>query len=271
MNDTKVRVMPSELPDELIAHGEHWITLRDAAIRLSIPDAQVPAIMGRLQMKGKIFLPARGSYVPIPPEFRSWGVVPASHFIDPLMKQLGHYYYVGFLSAAEVHGAAHHKPQAFQVVTNAVVRNRSFGRVKLEFIYDRKAPERLTDIVNTPTGTMRVATSETTLLDLVSRPHRSGGLSNVVTIASELLLEHKLETDLIVKAAAGYSLAVVNRTGWILDEVSEHVGIEIETEPLLKLGNRRSEPTPLDSSCPRAGKLDKRWNVLVNTEISSDV
>ena len=42
----------------------------------------------------------------IPPEFRSWGAVPATHFIDPMMRFLGHDYYVGYLSAAEAHGAA---------------------------------------------------------------------------------------------------------------------------------------------------------------------
>ena len=44
------------------------------------------------------------------PEFRSWGVVPASHFIGALMKHLGHDYYVGYLSATEVLGSAHQAP-----------------------------------------------------------------------------------------------------------------------------------------------------------------
>ena len=271
MSDITIPVAPRDLVDELIARGEHWVSLRDVANLLSIPDAQAPAIMSRLRVKNKVFSPTRGAYVPVPPEFRSWGAVPASHFIDPLMKQLGHYYYVGLLSAAEIHGAAHQKPQVFQVVTNARVRNRAFGRVKIEFIYDRKAPVRPTNIVNTPTGTMHVATSEVTLLDLVYRPNRSGGLSNITTVASEMLSERKLEIDRIVKAAVSYPVATVKRTGWILDQASRLMGIEIETEPLVKLSSQRSEPTPLDCRHPRAGVLDKRWNVLVNTEIEPDV
>ena len=53
-----------------------------------------------------MFSPTRGGYVPIPAEYRSWRVVPASHFIDPMMRYLDNEYYVEFLSAAEVHGAA---------------------------------------------------------------------------------------------------------------------------------------------------------------------
>lgn len=38
------------------------------------------------------------------------------------MKFLGQPYYVGLLSAAALHGAAHHQPQEFQVVTNKQFR-----------------------------------------------------------------------------------------------------------------------------------------------------
>ncbi|MHB1615419.1 MAG: type IV toxin-antitoxin system AbiEi family antitoxin [Actinomycetes bacterium] len=101
--------------------------------------------------------------------------MPASHFIDPFMRYLGHPYYVGLLSAAEIHGAAHQRPQVFQVITPARLRDRTFGRVRIEFISAVQASARPTATVNTPTGTMRVATPEVTLLDLVAAPQRGGG------------------------------------------------------------------------------------------------
>ena len=66
--------------------------------------------------------------MPIPAEYRSWRAVPASHFIDPMMRHLDHGYYVGYLSAAEVHGAAHQRPQVFQVITDARLNDRTFDR-----------------------------------------------------------------------------------------------------------------------------------------------
>lgn len=88
----------------------------------------------------------------IPPEFRTWGAVPATHFIDALMRYLGHDYYVGFLSAAEVHGAAQQRPQVFQVVTSGRLRNRAFGRVRIELATSSDTGDRPIVERNTPTG-----------------------------------------------------------------------------------------------------------------------
>jgi hypothetical protein len=46
----------------------------------------------RWQAKGLAFSPTRGAYVLIPPEFRTWRAVPASHFVDDMMRYLGHEY-----------------------------------------------------------------------------------------------------------------------------------------------------------------------------------
>src|SRR5665811_2574872 len=69
------------------------------------------------------------------PEFRSWGAVPAAHFVDPMMRHLGHDYYVCLLSAAEIHGFSHQRPQVFQVMTPARLRARTFGRVRIAVSY----------------------------------------------------------------------------------------------------------------------------------------
>jgi len=69
----------------------------------------------RVRAAGHFFVPAPGLYIPIPSEYSTWGVVPALDFIDQLMKHLGRSYCVGLLSAAEIHGAAHQRPQVFQV------------------------------------------------------------------------------------------------------------------------------------------------------------
>jgi hypothetical protein len=51
---------------------------------------------------------------PRPLEYREAGGPPASWFIDDLMRFLGQPYYVGLLSAAAIHGAAHQQPMVFQ-------------------------------------------------------------------------------------------------------------------------------------------------------------
>ncbi|MEZ5260010.1 MAG: type IV toxin-antitoxin system AbiEi family antitoxin [Ilumatobacteraceae bacterium] len=105
--------------------------------------------------------------MPVPPEYREAGAPPPSHYIDPLMRHLGHPYYVGLLSAARLHGASHQVPMALQVVTPALLRDRWIGSSRLSFIRRSSARSRPTVQRNVPTGRITVATPEVTVLDLV--------------------------------------------------------------------------------------------------------
>lgn len=240
-------------------------------MRLGIPQAHVSPTLARWRQKGLLFSPTKGVYVPIPPEYRSWRAVPASHFIDALMRHLGHGYHVGLLSAAEVHGFAHQRPQVFQVMTPARLRDRSFGRVRLSFITSAEAASRPVLVKNTPTGTMRVSTVEGTALDLVSLPRRSGGLSNVATILGEMLQDGALDSERLTGLAAGYPGAVAQRTGWLLEHLSGVVGGDLDLEGLRQVAAARSTPAPLAAHGPRRGPIDDRWNVILNSPVEADL
>jgi predicted transcriptional regulator of viral defense system len=263
MTDRAGSVDPRELADWLLARGRHWVTTNQAAELLGIPEHHVAPSLAQSRRRGHLFSPTKGLYVAIPPEFRSWGAVPAAHFVDAMMRHLGHDYYVCLLSAAEIHGAAHQRPQVFQVMTSARLRDRAFGRVRMEFITSMHTSERPTDVVNTPTGTMRVSTPEVTVLDLVSFPDEGGALFNVATVVGEMLVEDAVDVGRLAEAAVGYPVSIVQRTGWLLDFMAERVEVEVDTEPLLSLTSARVTPTPLDPGFGRAGTLDPLWNVTV--------
>lgn len=263
--------VPRDLPDWLISHGRHWIATDEIAAVLAIPVEQVPPIVARLRRAGRLFSPMRGGYVPIPAEYRSWRAVPASHFIDPMMRHLGHEYYVGYLSAAEVHGAAHQRPQVFQVITDARLNDRTFDRVRIEFTTSAKTATRPTTAVNTPTGTMKVSIPETTVLDLVARPVHGGGLSNIATIIGEFLGDGLLDIQRLASLAMDYPAAVPQRTGWMLEQVAEQVGAEVDLAPLAEVAHARLKPTPLAAAGRQAGPFNERWNILVNTDVESDL
>lgn len=262
---TERPVGPRDLADWLLARGRHWVTTAEAAELLGIPEVHVSPTLARWQRQGSLFSPTKGLYVAIPPEFRLWGAVPASHFIDAMMAHLDHPYYVGRLSAAEVHGYAHQRPQVFQVITTAQLRDRSFGRVRVAFSTSRRAAERPVVEVNTPTGTMRVSTRETTVLDLVARPDESGSLDNVATIIGEMLDDASLDIQALAAVADGYPTSVGQRVGWLLDFMADHMGVQAATEPLHR-GLSRSAAVWLDPSGPREGQVDERWNVIANEE-----
>jgi len=263
MADNEGLVGPRGLADWLLAHGRHWVTTGEAAELLGIPEHHVAPSLARLLRRGYLFSPTKGLYVAIPPEFRSWGSVPAAHFVDPMMRHLGHDYYVCLLSAAEIHGFSHQKPQAFQVMTPARLRDRAFGRVRIEFIASRQTPNRPVDVLNTPTGTIPVSTPEITILDLVAFPNNSGALFNVATIIGDMLADDAIVMGELAAGAVGYPVSIVQRTGWLLDFMAGQMGVNVDTEVLLPLVAVRKTPTPLDPIHGRFGSLDERWNVIV--------
>ncbi len=261
---------PRELADWLLSRGRHWVTTEEVAALLGIPRAHVSPALTRSRAKGLLFSPTKGAYVPIPPEYRLWRTVPAADFVDPLMRHLGHPYYVALLSAAEVLGFAHQRPQVFQVMTPARLRDRSFGRVQMVFITSARVADRPIVERNTATGTMRVSTMEVTALDLVELPRHSGGLSNVATVLGEMVEENALTADALAKIAATYPAAVAQRTGWLLDFVAQRVGVNLDLEAL-RHAITPATPTPLESYGPRRGPVDETWNVIVNTLVEPDL
>lgn len=255
------------LPDALLAAGVHAFTTRDAAEAAGIkPDSARPAL-ARLVKNKLVFSPARGLYIPIPPEYRSWGAVPAAWFVDLLMMHLDRAYYVGYLSAAELHEATHQRPQVFQVVVDRDLRDRSFGRVRLRFITNRDAAELSTVRKNTPTGTMAVSTPELTAVDLANRPAHGGALHNVATVLIDLANDEKLDDNTLTQLVEKFPVAASRRLGWIVEHFTGR-----RLDALAEATSAATdEPSKLDQHGPRRGRVDPRWRVRVNAVVEPDL
>jgi len=261
------RVPINRIPDQLLSAGIHMFTIQDAVRVADVSETSARPALARLEENNKVFSPSRGLYVAIPPEYRAWGTTPATWFIDALMAYLSRAYYVAFLSAAELHEAAHQRPQVFQVAVDRDLRNRSFGRVRLRFITNRAAGELPIVRINVPTGTIAVATPELTALDLTNRPSQGGGLGNVATIIIELADDKKLRIDRIAALVERFPLAAARRLGWLLENLAE-----LDAGPLAEIIRKSSrEPSQLDPHGPRRGHVDARWHVRVNTQVEADL
>jgi predicted transcriptional regulator of viral defense system len=265
---TESRPRPRELPDWMIAHGHTAATTPHVADWLSIPPGQVRMAMARLSRDRRMFSPARGLWIPIPPQYRTWGAPPAIEFVDDLMNHLGRDYYVGWLSAAELHGVAHQHPQVFQVAVDAPAADRSAGRVRLRFLTRARAGDLPTEGRPTTGGTARVATPELVALDLADDPDAGGGLNNVATVLAELAEEPGLDPDRLVRLAAEFPAATGRRLGWLLD-YTDATG---DRSPLLEHLRARAEHTParLSPRRPRRGGVDARWGVWLNADVEPD-
>src|ERR1700728_1118626 len=129
------------LPDLLIARGRYSTSVEEIRELTGLSYAAITSGMQRLRKQRRVFSPTRGLYVVVPPEYRSWGVIPPDWFIGDLMRHLGRRYYVALLSAASYHGAAHQAPQVFQVMADGRVLDRAIERVRLRFYVSEHAAD----------------------------------------------------------------------------------------------------------------------------------
>jgi predicted transcriptional regulator of viral defense system len=172
--------------DKLQQHGSYSFTKLRAQRETGESDPALKLALWRLARKRRIVPVREGFYVIVPLEYASSEMLPPEWFIDDMMKFLQQPYYVGLLSAAAVHGAAHQQPQEFHVVVQKASRNIRVGRLFIRFFAKATLQTSAIERLKTPTGYMHVATPAVTALDLVTYASRVGGFERVATVLQEL-------------------------------------------------------------------------------------
>lgn len=176
------------------------------------------------------------------------------------MRYLRQPYYVGLLSAAAIHGAAHQQPLAFQVITDRPTRPIEIGRVRAEFYRRRDIKRVVVASVRTDTGSMRVSTPEATVIDLVRFSRSAVGLDQVASVVADLV--QSMRPEAIAKAARAASTADLQRLGHLLDVLGHD---EFASAIERALDGRRVRTIVLRTDIRRrTGKLDQRWGVTIN-------
>ena len=251
---------------DLAARGRYHFTSSELRSVLGVSEAAARQALSRLATKGEIASPARGFYVIVPPEYRRLGCLPADQFIPALMEHRSARYYVGLLSAAQYHGAAHHRPQEFQVVLQ---RNRPAivcGMVRVAFVARRDLDAVSVENVNNPRGTILVSTVEATAVDLVGYMHRAGGVDRVAGVLLEL--GDDIDPKRLVEASQSASILWAQRLGYLL----EHVGAG-DRATLLKEHVRehaRNFTRLLPGTEAEGARRSKDWRLLVNARIETE-
>jgi predicted transcriptional regulator of viral defense system len=257
----------SDYIENLQMNGKLAFTTEEivGALGKSVP--AVRAQLRRLKEKGRVADPFRGFHVVVPPRYRRLGCLPADQFVPQLMAHLRQPYYVALLSAAAYHGAAHQKPQVFQVMLPRARRGFQCGGVRVDFVARRDMADTTVVERNTPAGILRIASPAATALELVGYPGRCGYLDNVATVIAELA--ESIDGDALEAEARRAPVAWVQRLGYLLalveqNELAERLeGVlaasQVFVVPLAPW--ERSEGAPRDS----------RWQIAVNTQVEAEV
>ncbi len=253
--------------EQFASSGRYHFTSGDARATLKVSAEATKLALNRLRRQGLIASPARGFYVIVPPEYRSLRCLPADQFIPTLIEQKNQQYYAGLLSAAQYYGAAHQRPQQFQVMLEKNRRPIQCGKVRVMFIARKRIKDVPTRKFNTPRGEILVSTPEATAIDLAGYPHHAGGLDQVATILSELAEE--IDPHFLPEAAATAPLPWAQRLGYLLGRaeapdialpLKSYVEERVREYTLLVPGVRIDD-----------AERDANWKITVNAEVEPDI
>jgi predicted transcriptional regulator of viral defense system len=256
---------------QLASHGEYFFTTTQLATTLGVSLVAARAIVRRLRKKNEIATPYREFHLIIPPEYQTIGCLPPEQFIADLMNYLKTPYYVGLLSAGQFYGAAHQKPQIFQVMVPDNRRSILCGKIHIEFIARKVLQQLPTRQFKTVNGYLNVATPEVLALDLTNYALQSGGLNNVVTVLEEL-------KDSIDKVALSRLTPLIKitpqlqRLGFMFEIIGEQRLANVIYSELTK----RNFTTVLLVPKARGTKkgtmqINQRWKITINEEWESDL
>ncbi len=260
-------VAAQNLAEWALSHGVVSLSTGEVAHLCGVPASQVPQRMAAPRHAGRVFSPARGLWVPVPTEYRTWGAPDPMLYIGQMMTHLDCGYLVGWLAAAARHGASHQAPQTFQIATARTLRDRTFGRSRLEFksrSYASIAPCCARTLASTG---VRVATPAVTMLMLAADPGFCGGLDNIATAVVELVEENPPCSDEVAASAGLFPDSASRRLGWLLDAFGGGA-------PASLVGyceSLDSSPSYLSPVAPKEGGLSGKWGIIINQDVEPDL
>lgn len=256
--------------DSLQAHGRYTFSRAEAQKALNISSNAFRFAVLRLIKKNRVARPIKNFYVIVPTEYQLVATPPAIWFIDQLMKFHNRPYYVGLLSAAALHGAAHQQPQVFQVITNKPLRMINLGRISIEFFVKKNITTTPTQTIKTPTGYVQVSTPEITAFDLIKYFKSVGYLSHVATVLVELQDKFNLKNIENILNTAKLELPDIQRLGYLLEIVAANSELVYVFKKWVKAKMPRATPLRPDKSS-EGSPYDSDWRLYINEHIEADL
>lgn len=254
--------------DTIRAKGRYSFSLEELLNEFQLPYQPLAQRLYHLKRKNKIAQIRRGFYVIIPPEYAALGTLPPDLFIEAMMKYLGKEYYVGLLSAAALHGAAHQQPTTFFVMSKyPAPRNISNKKMKIRFFSKQNIIAEGVIQKKTPAGRINVSSPELTAFDLLDNINQFG-INRIVTILMELY-EVMLPSKLSKTAKIIDNKANIQRMGFVLEKI---VGEEKLSTALYKIIYKTDfTKVALSPLKKKVGELDEKWKIIINEQIEPDL
>lgn len=255
--------------DDVRSKGRFAFTLDD--LRDSFPNNSDKAILQslhRLKFKNKIVQVRKGFYTLLPPEYFHQGIIPTNLFIDDMMKAAEKDYYIGITSAAAIYGASHQQTmETFVITKKPALRSIKNNKVKINFLVKNGWESEDINQEKTDAGYIQVSSPELTALDLLYYVEKIG-IDRIVTILGELC-EIAKPAKLFKTAKRYNQFAAIQRLGFLLENELYTEDLAQAIYPLIE--NKKGANIPLFPGKNKEGEIDRKWRIIKNVTIESDL
>lgn len=269
MNNTNTYEYLGRYLDRLRSQGRYTFSGDEVRSEFDLNDEAYQKVIQRLQDKDRISRLRQNFYLIIPPEYASRQTLPLGYFVNDLMNFLERDYYVGLLTAAMYHGAAHQQPQRQFIVNEPPslrpIQNRSQSIV---FCLKKEWSGEDVEQQKTDAGYINISTPSLTALDLVFYVDRIGGFNRAATVLAELAPEINL-TSLSETARRFNQTTTLQRLGYLLEQVIHNTEL---ADALYEVLQQRSFypallSTKAESDNQRAPNI---WKVIPNIDVEAE-
>ncbi len=226
--------------------------------------------LSRLVEKNKILNLRKEFYLIIPPRYSKLRQIPIQLYANKLFKSLNKNYYLGFYSAAKFHGASHQQSQQeYVMIDYPKIGDIERNQIKLRFITTSKWPKNNVIEKKSDAGVFKISSPALTAVNLIQYQNKIGGINRMLSVIEELIEE--ITVDDISKLLEWYShKSTLQRFGYLLEEL----GAGKEKKSLISdyLKSTKYFPVLLvPNSNQKAGKVNNKWKVDVNTILENDL
>lgn len=233
----------------LVTFGVEEIT------RLSnLNKSQVYNILFSLKRKGFLVRIKKNSYV-LKEEISGREFEIATNVVNPS--------YVSFWSALSFYGFTEQQPKLIQIVSTKQFKNMNFDGQKVQVI--SFTPQRFFGYKKI--NNFSIATKEKGFVDSLSSLEKVGGIDEF----SKCMINgwDEINQEKFVSFLLRFeNKSMVSRAGFLIDKL----GLGIKKKLMKKMAKNISKGfVKLDPQKNRAKKYDKKWRVIVNTEIKMEL
>lgn len=247
----------ADFVDRCLADGKVAFALAELCTASGLTPSVAAKQLRRLAARVVPLYPRAGYFLIVTPEHRDAGAPPPAWWLDHFFRYVGAPYYVGLLSAAAEHGAAHQALQVVQVVTEKPRPDLTVGRRQIQFFTKRRIAETPTMHKRGAFAPLNISTPEATLFDLIRNEGKLGGIARIRDVIREMKplsragFAAALQEELEIK--------LLQRAGFLLEDLGFQ-GYAKQVEK--RLAGERLQPAALSAGAPINNDWrDNRWAV----------